>query len=136
MTTQSGGNFLTSIRNLTVPFGILLAGKGIQLLYNDDTKKRARRASVAKSAPKKTATVATKGNRSKSATVTVTAPKSIKGSRVTSGTKGSKGVKSAKGSNKKAQAGGYVSVYDVASNIQGNISSFQTQVQQLLNGSK
>ena len=134
MTTQSGGNFLTSIRNLTVPFGILLAGKGIQLLYNDDTKKRVRRASVAKSAPKKTATVATKGNRSKSATVT--APKSIKGSRVTSGTKGSKGVKSAKGLNKKAQAGGYVSVYDVASNIQGNISSFQTQVQQLLNGSK
>jgi hypothetical protein len=123
MTTQSGGNFLTSIRNLTVPFGILLAGKGIQLLYNDDTKKRARRASVAKSAPKKTTTVATKGSRSKSAT----APKSIKGSRVNNGTKGS---------NKKAQKGGYVSVYDVASNIQGNISSFQTQVQQLLNGSK
>ena len=129
MTTQSGGNFLTSIRNLTVPFGILLAGKGIQLLYNDDTKKRARRASVAKSAPKKTMTVATKGSRSKSATATATktAPKSIKGSRVNNGTKGS---------NKKAQKGGYVSVYDVASNIQGNISSFQTQVQQLLNGSK
>jgi hypothetical protein len=51
-TDQSGGDFLTSVRNLTVPFGILLASKGMQVLNDKKNATKAKPAAKPKSAAK------------------------------------------------------------------------------------
>lgn len=36
---QDGGNFLLNVRNLTVPFGLLLAERGLKKLIESNSKK-------------------------------------------------------------------------------------------------
>lgn len=45
ITEQSGGDFLTNVRNLTVPFGILLASRGMQMLNEKKNNAKATKAS-------------------------------------------------------------------------------------------
>lgn len=47
-TEQSGGDFLTSVRNLTVPFGILLASKGLQVMSDKKNATKAKPAAKPK----------------------------------------------------------------------------------------
>ena len=65
MENQQGGNFLMNVRNLSVPFGLLLAHKGLQKLIqsNETVKPTKSRKTVAKkltAAPKKKTLVAKK----------------------------------------------------------------------------
>jgi hypothetical protein len=74
---QSGGDFLTNVRNLTVPFGILLASRGMQLLNDKKNSAKPEKATKTTKATKATKAVTAKASK------TVKASKDVKPKKIT-----------------------------------------------------
>jgi polyketide synthase PksN len=70
--SQEGGNFLLNVRNLTVPFGLLLAERGLKKLIESNSKKAPTKASEKKTTTKP------KSSKKVSEKKTTTKPKSSK----------------------------------------------------------